>query len=69
MLYSIVGIGYHKNRSVSTKNFEDVLISAACKKKKWKIWQKERELGGASPLDKKTSIISLSVTASLFEDF
>jgi hypothetical protein len=27
---------------VSTKNFEDVLISAACKKKRGKLWQKER---------------------------
>ena len=52
MLYSIVGIDYHKNRSVSTKNFEDVLISAACKKKQGKLWQKERVLDGTSPLDK-----------------
>jgi len=29
---------------VSTKNFEDVLISAACKKKQGKLWQKERGL-------------------------
>jgi hypothetical protein len=28
---------------VSTKNFEDVLISAACKKKQEKLQQKERE--------------------------
>ena len=53
MLYSIVGIDYHKNRSVSTKNFEDVLISAACKKKQGKLWQKERGMDGASPLDKE----------------
>ena len=52
MLYSIVGIDYHKNRSVSTKNFEDVLISAACKKKQGKLWQKERGLDDAYPLDK-----------------
>ena len=43
---------YHKNRSVSTKNFEDVLISAACKKTQGKLWQKERGLDGANPLDK-----------------
>jgi len=38
---------------VSTKNFEDVLISADCKKKQGKLWQKERGLDGASPLDKE----------------
>ena len=52
MLYSIVGIDYHKNRVVSTKTFENTLLSAACKKKKGELWQKERGLDGASPLDK-----------------
>ena len=28
-------------------------LSAACKKKKWKLWQKERGLDGAGPLDKE----------------
>jgi len=55
MLYSIVGIDYHKSRAVSTKTFENTPLSAACKKKKWKPWQKERGLGGASPLDKATT--------------
>ena len=52
MLYSIVGIDYHKNRTVSTKNFENTPLSAGCKKKRGKLWQKERGLDGASPLDK-----------------
>ena len=52
MLYSIVGIDYHKNRAVSTKSFENTLLSAVCKKKKGKLWQKERGLDAASPLDK-----------------
>ena len=33
MLYSIVGIDYHKNRAVSTKSFENTSLSAVCKKK------------------------------------
>ena len=53
MLYSIVGIDYHKNRAVSTKSFENTPISAGCKKNRWKLWQKERGLDGASPLDKE----------------
>ena len=53
MLYSIVGIDYHKNRAVSTKSFENTSLSAACKKKQGKLWQKERGLDGASPLDKE----------------
>ena len=87
MLYSIVGIGYHKNRAVSTwtcrgkappscyarpfcrlkaplglsllrcasqtRTFENTSLSAVCKKKQWKLWQKERGLDGASPLDKE----------------
>ena len=52
MLYSIVGIDYHKNRAVSTKNFENTPLSAGCKKRQGKLWQKERGLDGASPLDK-----------------
>ena len=53
MLYSIVGIDYHKNRALLTKSFDSALFSAACKKKQGKLWQKERELDGASPLDKE----------------
>ena len=52
MLYLIVEIDYHKNRAVSTKSFENTLLSAGCKKKRRKLWQKERGLDGASPLDK-----------------
>jgi hypothetical protein len=37
---------------VSTKSFESALFSAACKKKQGKLWQKERGLDAASPLDK-----------------
>ena len=51
MLYSIVGIDYHKNRAVSTKSFENALLSAACKKTRGKLWQKERGPDDASPLD------------------
>ena len=35
-----------------TRTFENTLISAACKKKRGKFWQKERGLDGASPLDR-----------------
>ena len=93
MLYSIVGIDYHKNRAVSTwtcrgeappsccarpfcrlkaplglsllrcaaqtRTFENTSLSAVCKKKQWKLWQKERGLDGASPLDKKKTQGSL----------
>ena len=52
MLYSIVGIDYHKNRAVSTKSFENALLSARCKKNQGKLWQKERGSDGTSPLDK-----------------
>jgi hypothetical protein len=55
MLYSIVEIDYHKNRAVSTKSFENTPISAGCKKNRWKLWQKKRELDGTSPLDKATT--------------
>ena len=37
------------------KSFESTPLSAACKKKQGKLWQKERELDGASPLDKATT--------------
>ena len=40
---------------MSTKSFENTLISAACKKTQGKLWQKERGLDGASPLDKATT--------------
>jgi hypothetical protein len=51
MLYSIVGIDYHKNRAVSTKSFESASLSAECEKTQVKLWQKERGPDGASPLD------------------
>ena len=38
--------------AAQTRTFENTLISAACKKKKGELWQKERGLDGASPLDK-----------------
>ena len=57
MLYSIVGIDYHKNRAVSTKSFENTSLSAVCKKKRGKLWQKERGLDSASPLDKQIYIV------------
>ena len=52
MLYLIVGIDYHKIRAVSTKTFENTLLSAGCKKSRGKLWQKERGSDGTSPLDK-----------------
>ena len=52
MLYSIIGIDYHKNRALSTKSFENTLISAGCKKRQGKLWQKKRGLDDAYPLDK-----------------
>ena len=36
---------------MSTKSFENTILSAACKKTQGKLWQKERGLDGASPLD------------------
>jgi len=36
-----------------TRTFENTSLSAACKKKQGKLWQKERGLDGAIPLDKK----------------
>ena len=37
--------------AAQTRTFENTLLSAACKKKKGELWQKERGLDGASPLD------------------
>lgn len=31
---------------MSTKNFENTPLSAVCKKKRGKLWQKDREQGG-----------------------
>ena len=39
--------------TAQTRTFENTLISAACKKTQGKLWQKERGLDGASPLDKE----------------
>ena len=36
-----------------TRTFENTSLSAACKKKQGKLWQKERGVDGASPLDKE----------------
>ena len=36
-----------------TRTFENTSLSAVCKKKRGKLWQKERGLDGASPLDKE----------------
>ena len=36
-----------------TRTFENTPLSAACKKKQGKLWQKERGMDGASPLDKE----------------
>ena len=36
-----------------TRTFENTSLSAACKKTQGKLWQKERGLDGASPLDKE----------------
>lgn len=35
-----------------TRTFENTSLSAACKKKQGKLWQKERGPDGASPLDR-----------------
>ena len=35
-----------------TRTFENTSLSATCKKRQGKLWQKERGLDGASPLDK-----------------
>ena len=36
-----------------TRTFENTPLSATCKKRQGKLWQKERGLDGASPLDKE----------------
>jgi hypothetical protein len=37
---------------MSTKKSENTLLSAECKKMHQKLWQKERGLDDANPLDK-----------------
>ena len=39
--------------AAQTRTFENTLLSATCKKRQGKLWQKERGLDGASPLDKE----------------
>ena len=43
--------------AAQTRTFENTLLSATCKKRQGKLWQKERELDGASPLDKQIYIV------------
>ena len=38
--------------AAQTRTFENALLSAGCKKKQGKLWQKERGLDDAYPLDK-----------------
>ena len=38
--------------TAQTRTFENTSLSAACKKKQGKLWQKERGPDGASPLDR-----------------
>lgn len=52
MLYSIVGIDYHKIRAASTKTFSKVAVSAECRKTDQKLWWKDRELDESGSLDK-----------------
>ena len=52
--------------TAQTRTFENTLISAACKKKQGKLWQKERGPDGAGPLDRmmrcsKTSAAFITV--------
>ena len=49
--------------AAQTRTFESTSLSAACKKNRWKPWQKERELDGASPLDR---IMRCSKTSAAF---
>ena len=49
-----------------TRTFENTSLSATCKKRQGKLWQKERGLDGASPLDRmmrcsKTSAAFIAV--------
>ena len=47
-------LGLSLLRSASqTRTFENTPLSAGCKKTRRKLWQKERGLDGAGPLDKK----------------
>ena len=39
--------------AAQTRTFENTSLSAVCKKRQGKLWQKERGLDGASPLDKE----------------
>ena len=39
--------------AAQTRTFENTSLSAVCKKKRGKLWQRERGLDGASPLDKE----------------
>ena len=39
--------------AVQTRTFENTTLSAGCKKKRGKLWQKERGLDGAGPLAKE----------------
>ena len=39
--------------AAQTRTFENTSLSAECKKTRGKLWQKERGLDGASPLDKE----------------
>ena len=39
--------------AAQARTFENTLLSATCKKRQGKLWQKERGLDGASPLDKE----------------
>ncbi len=38
--------------AAQTRTFENTSLSAVCKKKQWELWQKERGLDAASPLDR-----------------
>ena len=46
-----------------TRTFENTSLSATCKKRQGKLWQKERGLDGASPLDR---IMRCSKTSAAF---
>ena len=49
--------------AAQTRTFENTSLSSACKKTQGKLWQKERGLDGASPLDR---IIRCSKTSAAF---
>ena len=50
--------------AAQTRTFESALFSVACKKKQGKLWQKERELDGAGPLDNDFPINVVSAKIS-----